>query len=608
MSYPVRVTVQVDGGATLTDFKSLTITQELFTHHTFALDFSFEALGKALGLKPDVLFSQAHQKLSGKNITISWVSGLEADGGRTFQFKGLITETTIQTSADLTNYYHISGTSPTFLLEDGSQSRAFVKKTAQQIFSAVLADYPGNALSYQLKPRAKAVLPYVAQYDETNFNFLSRLAAQHGEWFYYDGTTLQLGLAQAKTMAFQSSGVQNFSLSMNLQPGQLQGSHYNYRSHQPLQATAKAPSAGDTFSKFAVQRSKEVFSHPHRVLADAVLTDTTQLQQALDTLSAKQTSGLVALEGQGEVFDLTPGCLLDVRDAAGVDYGQFRVLAVEHEMDGDGNYQNRFKGMSGALNYPPANEFYHTPAAHPEVAEVIDLTDPRNLGRVRVRYQWPVAKPADAETGWLRVTAPYSGDGKGHLFTPEVGSQVLVSYEHGRPDFPVVVGNLFHPQNKQGAKYTTPSNHLKGLQTAGGNKFVLNDSSGSQTILISNSNNKETAILVSFKGDGSIDIKTNGPINLKAGKNITLEAGKNISLHAGEDILLAAQKNVSIEAREESVLTKAQKGIALVAASDDLTLESSSKKLLAKAAGNVEMTATGVIKISGQDVKLNNPG
>ncbi|RZL10496.1 MAG: hypothetical protein EOO62_13060, partial [Hymenobacter sp.] len=108
MSYPVRVTVQVEGGSTLTDFRSLTLAQELFTHHTFALDFSFEALGKSLGLKPDVLYTQAHEKLSGKAITISWVSALPTDPGRRFEFKGLITETSIQTNADLTNYYHLS--------------------------------------------------------------------------------------------------------------------------------------------------------------------------------------------------------------------------------------------------------------------------------------------------------------------------------------------------------------------------------------------------------------------------------------------------------------------------------------------------------------------
>lgn len=606
MSYPVRVAVQVEGGRILTDFKSLTVTQELFTHHTFALDFSFEALGKALSLKPEVLFQQAHRVLSGKSITISWTGTLPADAGRTFQFKGLITETSIQTNADLTNYYHISGVSPTFLLEDGSQSRSFVKQTLLQIFTTVLGDYPGNTLVRQLKPQRKAVLPYVAQYDETNFNFLSRLAAQYGEWLYYNGITLQLGLISGKKAVFQSTSSQNFTLSMNLQPGQLQGSHYNYRTHQPLQAAAKPPARGDAFSEFAVQRSKELFSHPHRLLADTVLADSGQLQTILDTLAAKQVSGMVALEGHGEVFDLQPGGLLDVRDAAGVDYGQFRVLAVEHELDGDGNYQNRFKSMSASLDSPPPNEFYAAPSAHPELAEVIDLTDPRQLGRVRVRFQWSVAHPADAESGWLRVTTPYSGDGKGQLFTPEVGSQVLVNYEHGRADFPVVVGNLFHPQNKQGATYSPPANHLKGLQTAGGNKFVMSDSSGQQTILISNSNNKDTAVLVSFKGDGSVDIKTNGPISLTAGQDITLAAGKNIVLQAGEDITLLAKKNVSVEAQQEDVLVRAQKEVQLTATSGDLLLEAAAKRLLSRAAGNVEITATEVVKINGLDVKLNS--
>ena len=74
---------------------------------------------------------------------------------------------------------------------------------------------------------------------------------------------------------------------------------------------------------------------------------------------------------------------------------------------------------------------------------MIDLADPRGLGRVRVRYYWSVTAAADAESGWLRVSTPYSGDGKGQLFTPEKGSQVLVGYEQGQAERPVVLGNHF---------------------------------------------------------------------------------------------------------------------------------------------------------------------
>ena len=55
------------------------------------------------------------------------------------------------------------------------------------------------------------------------------------------------------------------------------------------------------------------------------------------------------------------------------------------------------------------------------------------------------------------------------------------------------------------------------FDTVPGSVLDVQDTAGTQTMLISNSNNKDTAILVSFKGDGSVDIKTNGLISLTDG-------------------------------------------------------------------------------------------
>ena len=608
MSYPVNVSVHVDGGSALTDYNKLTLNQHVLTHHSFALDFSFEALSKALGLKPDTLFAQAHEKLIGKNITIGWTGSVPADAGRAFEFKGIVTNISIQTDADLVNYYHISGYSPTFLLEDGTQSRTFVKKSLQAIFTQVLGDYPANPLQKQLQAQSQDVLPYNVQYNETNFNFLSRMAAAQGEWFYYDGTTLHLGRGAGKTIPFRSNSAQVFTLSMHLQPGKTEGAHYNYRTHEPLKSKATAPTAGHPFSQFAVQKSDELFTQPHRLQAGAQMNDQSQLQRSLDGLAAKRAGNQVSLEGSGEAFDTVPGCVLDVQDAAGAAYGKFRVLAVRHEVDGDGNYVNHFEAMPDATTAAPSNPLYAASDAQPELAEVIDLADPRRLGRLRVRYYWPVAQPADAESAWLRVSTPYSGDGKGQMFTPEVGSQVLVGYEHGLAEFPVALGNLFHPQNKQSKLYSPPSNNLKGMQTAGGNKFVMSEVAGAQSILLSNSNKKGTSILVNFAGDGSINITTNGPINITSGDSIAMEAKKNISIRAGENVMISAQKEMVVESQEETIAVRAQKKLLLTAQSEDLVLEAASKKLIAKANDNVEISASGVARISGQDLKLNVPG
>jgi uncharacterized protein involved in type VI secretion and phage assembly len=184
-----------------------------------------------------------------------------------------------------------------------------------------------------------------------------------------------------------------------------------------------------------------------------------------------------------------------------------------------------------------------------------------------------------------------------------VGSQVLVGYEHGQAEFPVALGNLFHPQNKQNTSYSPPNNNLKGLQTAGGNKFVMSEVAGAQSILISNSNNKGTSILVSFKGDGSINLTTNGPINLTSGDSISIEAKKNISMRAGEDITLAADKNIMAETKDGSIGIRAKQRLVLTATDEDLALEASSKKILAKASDNVELSAGAVAKIMGSDIK-----
>jgi type VI secretion system secreted protein VgrG len=167
---------------------------------------------------------------------------------------------------------------------------------------------------------------------------------------------------------------------------------------------------------------------------------------------------------------------------------------------------------------------------------------------------------------------------------------VLVNYEHGLPEMPVVVGNVFHPQNKQGTQYSPPSNNLKGLQTAGGNKFVMADTAGDQRILISNSNNKGTAVEVGFKGDGSITIKSNGPVTVLS-PTITLEAGEKgeIKMHA---------KTITMVAEEEIKAASVTKSISL-SATENLALQA--KNLQGELDQNIILHASGTVRISSPD-------
>ena len=609
MAIAVTAKISIGSGAPLTDYLSISIRQELFSHHSFQVAVPYELLEQN---RTDGFFHQAHRQYCGKPITIT-LTPTVMTSYPPLVFKGIITHIALSNSGDFAHSFVLSGFSPTYLLEDGTQRRTFQKKGLKDIFGEVLKPYPKNLLKYgTLKPQHQEPVKYTVQYGESNYAFLRRLADAYGEWFYYDGQALCLGKpADGKAEPFMVLGTGGFAMAIELQPAKFAMNRYDYLAHKPYEGTSGSQALPqlNPFAAVALQQSEELFAQPARLIANHHVRSQGQLNNTIREWKANQLSGMVTFQGNGENTGFAVGqriAVLGGEPDARHDYGTYRLTEVTHSVLAD-QYQNSFLALPDAAEHPAPNPGAQAPLGVPELAEVIDVADPQHLGRVRVRYYWPVEKPADAQTGWVRVSTPYSDHGKGQLFTPEVGSQVLLGYEHGTPDFPVVLGNLFHPQNPQQATYTTAGNHLKGLQTAGGNKLVMNDVAGAQTILLSNSNKKGTSILVSFEGDGSVSITTNGPINLTSGDSISIAAKKNISLRAGEDILLAADKNILAETKDESISLRAQKELLLTAVSDDLTLEAGAKKVVAKAADNVEIAASGVAKISGSDIKWSKP-
>ena len=583
MAISIRAEISVEGSKPLSDYYSITIRQELFGHHSFQISVPYEVLETA---RNDGFFHAAHKQYCGQRVTII-ITPTHSAVSKPLIFKGIITNLQLANSADFTQHFVLSGFSPTYLLEDGTQRRTFRKQNLKQIFGEVLKPYPQNLVTYgTLQPRNQEKVKYAAQYGESNYLFLSRLADSYGEWFYYDGQAICLGRPAAdEELPFVVDGTQAFTMGIEVSPAKFTLHQYDYLAHTPYDgdSASQTLSQVNPLAAVALQKSEALFSQASHYLAPQHIRAQSQLTTTIQNWKAKYVSGLVTLQGNGENPGFGVGKVIAVQSAtdpaatAQHDYGRYRLTAVTHSVQHD-QYENTFTALPESMAHPAANPHVQVPLGAPELAEVIAVDDPKHLGRIRVRFLWPVAQAEDAESGWLRVTTPYSGNGKGQLFTPEPGSQVLINYEQNLAEFPVVVGNLFHPQNPQNASYTTADNQLKGLQTAGGNKMVLSDTAGEQKILLSNSNNKRTALEINFKGDGSIHIQSNGPVTVN-GSLITLEAGQDgeIKLHA---------KTVSIEAEQQLALTSKSASVTL------------------KAQQDVVATATGNLKLSGREGTL----
>jgi type VI secretion system secreted protein VgrG len=603
MALPVITQIEI-GGTPISEFTDLTISQSLFGHHHFSLGIPYDRIEGTKG----TFLSKAHRQLCGKQCTITVATDTSGQAGASagrFEFQGLVTQLNVGSQGgDLTGAFQVEGYSPTYLLDQTPVRRSFLKKSLKAIFQEILAPYGSSLPSLQAKPQYTAPIPYVAQYDESAFAFLHRLAAQYGEWFYYDGKGLRLGRPAGKELPFDSDGVRgSLSLSISLRHSAFEVSQYHLDKHQTLRAASASQSVAwvgqNPLAAFALSESERLFPQAMQLPAPQGVDGQPAIDQVAARYKSQHATSLVSSNGWGENPAVQLGSVLNVAgeglgtEAAGEEsFGKYLVTSLVHTVDSSGMYGHLFEAVPSSAEHPPLGPYRKAPVGQPELAEVIDQQDPLHLGRVRVRYYWGVAKPSEAESDWLRVSTPYSGDGKGQLFTPEKGSQVLVGYENNRAEQPLILGNLFHPQNQQGAKYSTEANHLKGLQTAGGNKVVMSDKKGEQTIHLSNSNNKGTAVEVGFKGDGSITIKSNGPVTVLS-PDITLEAGAKgtIKLHA---------KTITMEA-EETLDISCKKSIRLD--TKDISLEASSN-LQAQVGGNLTLKAGGQAKLISSDTDV----
>ena len=100
--------------------------------------------------------------------------------------------------------------------------------------------------------------------------------------------------------------------------------------------------------------------------------------------------------------------------------------------------------LQGDKFVPPYNKCAEFTPVQPQPAIVSDDSDPRMLGRVRIRYPW---QTEDSGSPWVRVLTPFSsGSGCIH-FQPKKKDEVMIGYVGGNIERPYVIGSLFGKDN-----------------------------------------------------------------------------------------------------------------------------------------------------------------
>jgi uncharacterized protein involved in type VI secretion and phage assembly len=597
MSQFVGTEIDIEG-TQIKQFSSFWLSQSIFEHHSFRLVCPAEALD---GTSGEVFHSS--KNLIGGTITVK----IESVGNKgALQFSGVVTQLEVSRHSAHAGDIVISGYSPTILLDNGPHCKSWEESTVKKVAQDVLKHFPKNLLNPKVNPAYGETLPYVVQYKETAWEFLSRISAGYGEWFFYDGANLFIGPPQGKSLKLiYGSDLHQFNIMMQVKPPAFQAMAYDYMNHEVYSG---APSgipgkAGlNELGKFAFQKSEQFYGTKPKLWHNDFLTTKKQLDDFVNTRAAIQSSNMIRFNGGSGHPGVQLGCSLEVQgknvfDSGDESYGEYVVTSVAHYCDGQGSYSNDFIAIPSSVKMPPVKTNTE-PHCETQSALVTDNNDPDGLGRIRAKFHW---MNGSEKSPWMRVTTPHAGDGKGMFFIPEKGEEVIVGFEGDSPTKPYVIGSVYHGKAK--SSFANGGNDVKTFQSRSGNKMVLNDKDGS--------------VLVEDKGGNKMMIDGSGNISISATLSVSISCGgTNITLKSDGSIGLTA-KNITITAEEKVTMGTKQASFsaesngeakmggmkATVTGQSEATITGASTTLNGDATAAVK--SSGPTSIEGAIVKLN---
>ena len=502
------------------------------------------------------------------------------------------------------------------------RSRIFLEKTTKQIIEAVLQGdpkmQPGDAdgsgadelrspfstpderfvwrlldLSRIEDPQAR---PYAVQYEESDFDFVARLLEEEGISYHFEHTDKAVVLVMSDydsgrpkldpfdPLSSMTPGrhLDSVRLGGRLRPTKVKLVDYNW---QKPKLAMGAEAKGDADDLFVQAYPGGFVGSPEHgaPLAQAML-ERFQTEGRFGT-----AEGSCRLLGAGTIFKLQHNLgryegeyLVTKAVLRGLAEGEvsFRIdrgatlpndapFYAEVELvrrgAGDRAEESRFR---------PARRTPKPRILSTQTATVMDEPSTRGAeihvggpegnenGCVRLKFHWDTeSERHDQEptSSWVRVGQIFAGAGGGAVAHPRVGTEVIVAYEDGDPDRPIIVGCVYNgiqPAAALGKGAATVST-MKSLSSPGGkvfNEFQFDDTAGQEKVNLTAGKDWNSSV-----GNNRDETVTNDSTSTVK-VNRTEETGVNRTTHVGakNEESVGGDEKVTITGRQTLLITTGQ--------------------------------------------------
>ena len=555
--------------------------------------------------------SIAFEDIIGKAVTVSVIL---AGGGQRY-FNGIVSRFSQgrgngEASAETGFSHYTADIVPWFwLLDRTANSRIFQELTVKNIIEKIFAEK--NFTDYKfLLHGTYGKRKYCVQYRETDFNFISRLLEEEGIYYFFEHEDKKHTMVLAdspgdhkpcphqETARYQISAggtleedmITRLEMMKEIRAGKYTLNDFNFETPS-TDLKVEAPGR-----KKLGPGEREIYDHPGRYgkRADGDSLANIRMQE--------EEAAITTIKGSSECRAFTSGYRFDLKDYYREDMNNkpYVLTSIQHEAEqayvpgveeSAFSYSNNFSCIPFDVPYRPQRNTRRPVVEGVQTAIVVGPKDEEiytdEHGRVKVQFHWDREGKRDENSScWIRVSQNWAGTGWGAMIIPRIGHEVIVDFEEGDPDRPIITGRVYHGINKppyklpdEKTKSTIKTNSSKDGE--GFNEIRFEDKKGEEQIFIYAEKNldirtqndrlewvgQDSHLIIkneqlelvesnkhlAVKGDHNE--KVDGTVSIETGMDMQEKVGAKHALDAGQEIHLKAGMNVIIEAGTELSLS-----------------------------------------------------
>lgn len=517
----------------------------------------------------------------------------------------------VETSSNKWYTYEATVQSPIWILTRTFRSRVYQHRSTQRIVKEILAEH-GVKSRWHLKedlPKRE----YCVQYQETCFNFASRLLEDDGVSYFYDHQTQQMVFVDHKAGYTECSPD---AQALYREGGELELAQGKEESITTLEYEERLGTAKFTareYDYFAphrpVHQEDIAKGHAFQQVAESYEHDTNRssieeqkriaaIRKEEEAGWAKKISGVTTCRSFATGFCFRP----EGHFRPDVDKKKW-LLVSNHITAEQGFFKTEFEAVPIEA---PLRPWRKTPRPHVYGVQIATVVGPEGEqihldehGRVRLQFHWDrEGEKNDSSSMWVRVASGYAGRNYGIQFIPRIGHEVLVECVGGNPDRPIITDRVHNKFQKAPLNNATKTQNI--IKTPKDHHILFEDKDKSEFVEYRSQGDKRSIVVKNESNSIGGSQSTNVGGNAK--ESVGYE--KSITVNKKDFLIKVLQGLFNLDVVDGAAKLKITK--------DSITIECGAAKIVLNTSGLIEVTgkefkliSSGHVQISGSEIDLN---